>query len=198
MLAGEGITAIHHSPQPKTLETARCLAEHLGVPLLPEPDLRETAMDVPWLGTPEFERRVGAYLAGEPDAAFEPYPEAQGRILACVRGIMARSPGPAVAIVSHGRILTTLFSGLCRQRFGAAEWSRLRLPDLVVADLDLGQVVAGPFAGHAVPDPWGPTGGVALPAAVSFVPNCGEGQDAGPRSAKARTTIDSQGVPLEH
>jgi broad specificity phosphatase PhoE len=133
------------------VETAAVLGEALGVPLRPDPDLREVRMSAGWLGTEAFEARVGAYLSGAPDPAFEPYAEAAARILRCVRATIAGARGDAVAIVSHGRVLTVLFSALCGERLGLAEWRSIRLPDLAVVDLDRAQVVSGFFAGRDLP-----------------------------------------------
>lgn len=153
-LSHAGIGVLHHSPQPKARETALALAEVLGLPLRLEPGLGELAMEIPWLGAPEFERRVGDFLEGGADPAFEPYDLAQRRIVECVRAIVARCAEPATAVVSHGRILTVLFSALCGVRLGAEEWRALRTPDLAVVDLARGVVQEGFWAGRPVT--WAP------------------------------------------
>ena len=147
-----GVTRIWHSPQPKTAETAQAIAQVLHIPTEPAPGLAELTMDTGFLGTAEFERRVGAYLEGEgaPDPAFEPYDRAQARIVATLHDIVTRAAGASVAVVSHGRILTVLFSALCGTRLGQADWKSIRLPDLAVVDLDAGRVERGFFAGRSI------------------------------------------------
>lgn len=149
-LADAGIAVLHHSPQAKTRETAQAMGDVLRVPLRAEPDLRELAMDVPWLGTADFERRVGDFLGGAADPVFEPYDLAQHRILGCVRAIVVRCAEPATAVVSHGRIITVLFSALCGVRLGAEEWRSLRMPDVAVVDLARGIIAEGFWAGRPV------------------------------------------------
>jgi 2,3-bisphosphoglycerate-dependent phosphoglycerate mutase len=146
----EGVAVLHHSPEPKAAETAAAIGEVLGARLVPAPDLRELHMDPVFLPTDVFERRVGAYLGGAADPGFEDYAEAQRRVLACVRAVVAGAAGRPAAIVSHGRLLTVLFSALCGERLGAAEWRSIRLPDLSVVDLAAGHVVRGFFAGRRV------------------------------------------------
>ena len=145
-----GVTGIWHSPQPKTAQTAKTIAAALGLPTQAADGLAELTMDTGYLGTAEFEYRVGAYLEGADDPVFEPYVAAQARILACVRDIVARAQGRSVAIVSHGRILTALFSALCASRLGREAWKSIRLPDLSVVDLDAGTVERGFFAGRHI------------------------------------------------
>ena len=146
----EGVAALHHSPEPKTAETAAAIGAVLGVPLVPAPDLRELRMDAGFLGTDVFERRVGAYLEGAPDPAFEDYAAAQRRGLGCVRAAVAAAGGQPIAIVSHGRLLTAMFSALCGERLGTAAWRSIRMPDLSVVDVAAGRVARGFFAGRRV------------------------------------------------
>lgn len=145
-----GVTRVWHSPQRKTVQTAQTIAQALGIPTESADGLAELTLDAGFLGTAEFERRIGAFLEGADDPAFEPYEQAQARIVGCVRDILAHASGDAAAIVSHGRILTVLFSALCGVRLGRADWQSLRLPDLAVVDLDRGRVQSGFFAGKRI------------------------------------------------
>jgi broad specificity phosphatase PhoE len=148
-----GVAAIHHSPQPKTEETARIIAGLIGAPLGAEPDLAEVAMDAGFLGDQAFRDRVGAYLEGGDDPAFEPYAAALRRITAAVARLLAAAVGRDVAIVSHGRIITVLFSGLVGERLGRGAWASIGMPDVSVVDFELGRVTEGFLAGRHVRHP---------------------------------------------
>jgi len=148
-----GVVNIHHSPQPKTAETARIIAGLIGAPLTAEPELAELAMDAGFLDDQSFRDRVGAYLDGGDDPAFEPYAAALRRITACVARLLAAAAGRDLIIVSHGRIITVLFSGLAGERLGRAAWASIGRPDVSVVDFDLGRVTEGFLAGCHVRHP---------------------------------------------
>lgn len=148
--ADVAIAAVYHSPQPKTAQTAAVISGVLGIPSLADEDLSELRMDCGFLGTAEFERRVGRYLEGGRDPAFEDYGRAQARVVGCVRRMLAANGESSSAMVSHGRILTVLFSALCGVRLGSSEWRSIRMPDLSVVDLDEEVVTQGFFAGRRI------------------------------------------------
>ena len=150
--ADADLAAIHHSPQPKTAQTAAAIRREWtsAVPAFAEPDLAELRMDGGFLGAEAFEARVGHYLEGGRDPAFEDYGRAQERIVGGVRRILSAAGGRSVAIVSHGRILTVLFSALCGVRLGRPEWKSIQMPDLSVVDLDAETVTHGFFAGRGI------------------------------------------------
>jgi broad specificity phosphatase PhoE len=139
------VTVVFHSPEPKAVETAKVIAEVIGASLQVEPDLRELAMNTGFLTMEEFDRRVGAYLGGAFDDSFEPYSEAQERIVTCVNRLVREANGQSIALVSHGRILTVFFSAILKKRLGYAEWKSIRLPDLSVVDPDTWKVERGFF-----------------------------------------------------
>lgn len=58
-LDGAGITEIHSSPRPRTMETASYVSERLRLPVIPAPELEEIEFG-DWTG------RSFAYLAGDP------------------------------------------------------------------------------------------------------------------------------------
>ena len=62
----------------------------------------------------------------------------------------AAGRGGSIGVVSHGRIITVLFSALCGVRLGGAAWKSIRLPDVAVIDLDTSCVEAGFFAGRRI------------------------------------------------
>jgi 2,3-bisphosphoglycerate-dependent phosphoglycerate mutase len=140
------VNIVFHSPEPKAVETAKVIAEVIGASLRVEPDLRELAMNTGFLTTEEFDRRVGAYLEGAIDDAFEPYSEAQERIVTCVNRLVRQANGQSIALVSHGRILTVFFSAILKKRLGYVEWKSIRLPDLSVVDSDTWKVERGFFS----------------------------------------------------
>jgi broad specificity phosphatase PhoE len=148
--AWDDVVQIYHSPQPKTAETAEALGRRLGIPRAADPDLREVRMDVGFLPTAEFEGRVGAWLAGADDTAFEPYADAERRILRCVRGIVADAAGRSAVVVTHGRILAVFFGALLGSRVDVDGWRSIGMPDMAVVDLDRGAVTAGFFAGRPI------------------------------------------------
>ncbi|MCL6444335.1 MAG: histidine phosphatase family protein [Alicyclobacillus sp.] len=129
------IHIIAHSPEPKAKATAHILSSMHSLPLTEEPDLRELEMDAGFLPTDVFLDRVGRFLEGEPDEAFEDYGAATDRIVQCVQRLLLAANGQSVAIVSHGRILTALFSHLLGRRLARQLWQSIRLPDLAVLDV---------------------------------------------------------------
>lgn len=131
------VSHIYHSPEPKAHQTAHLIASVADdVQLHADAGLRELEMRVGFLTQMEFERRVGAYLAGHEDADFEPYAMAQEQIASCVRRATERYPSESIAFVSHGRILTAFFSHLRGHRLGVSEWKKIRLPDLILVNPD--------------------------------------------------------------
>jgi 2,3-bisphosphoglycerate-dependent phosphoglycerate mutase len=139
------VNTVYHSPEPKAVETAKVIAEVIGASLQVEPDLRELAMNTGFLTTEEFDLRVGAYLDGAFDDAFEDYSEAQERIVTCVNRLVRDAQGQSIALVSHGRILTVFFSAILNRRLGYDEWKSIGLPDLSVVDTETWKVERGFF-----------------------------------------------------
>jgi 2,3-bisphosphoglycerate-dependent phosphoglycerate mutase len=139
------VRRIYHSPERKAVATARIISEMTDIPLASMDDLHE--LHIPTINpAEEFIRRVGAYLGGFPDPEFEDWDEATTRIVGCVQNIISEANGSSVAMVSHGRILTVLFSHLMKRRMTVTEWQSIRLPDLSVIDLDTWTVERGFFS----------------------------------------------------
>ncbi|TCP54740.1 broad specificity phosphatase PhoE [Tumebacillus sp. BK434] len=138
------VRTIWHSPEPKAVGTARVIAEQAGLVMKEHAGLHELAFDAGYLSQEEFQSRVGAYFqGGTADPAFEPYHEAEARIAHAVQDIVARSNGQDTAIVSHGRILTVLYSRLLGRRLGPKDWRSIQLPDLSVIDTTTWNVERG-------------------------------------------------------
>lgn len=136
---------IYHSPEPKAVATADIISEMTGIPTIVMDELHE--LRIPTIqSTEEFILRVGAYLEGFPDPEFEEWAQATDRIVGCVGRITNEANGYSVAMVSHGRILTVLFSYLFKRRMTVKEWQSIRLPDLSVIDLETWTVERGFFS----------------------------------------------------
>gem|GEM_PF-3318754 len=140
-----GVHRIYHSPEPKAVVTADIISEMTGIPTGVMDELHE--LRIPTIQpTDEFIRRVGAYLEGFPDPEFEEWAQAKDRIVGSVRRITNEANGCSVAMVSHGRILTVLFSYLFNRRMTVKEWQSIRLPDLSVIELETWTVDRGFFS----------------------------------------------------
>ncbi len=140
-----GVRYIYHSPESKAVATAEIINEMTGIPTRMMDDLHE--LFIPTIHpADEFVRRVGAYLEGFPDPEFEDWRQAMDRIVGCVHKITKEANGSSVAIVSHGRILTALFSYLFKRRMTMKEWQSIQLPDLSVINIDTWTVERGFFS----------------------------------------------------
>lgn len=140
---------IYHSPEPKAAVTARIIGDLTGIQTTVVDALHE--LRIPTINPhDEFVRRVGLYLAGFPDPEFEDWDMATNRIVDAVQNIIRLANGSSVAMVSHGRILTVLFSYWLKRRMTVDAWRSIRLPDLSVVDMDTWQVDRGFFSNLAV------------------------------------------------
>lgn len=134
------ITTIWSSAEPKARETARIIADAVGAAVRIDEDLGELRFDAGFLPEEEFMERVGSFLDGADDSDFEAYGDALRRITSCISRL-GRREGGALAVVSHGRILTVLLGHLLGHPAGSHVWRAMRLPDLAVLDLRQGAVV---------------------------------------------------------
>ena len=137
------VAGIYHSPAPKAAQTAQIIARRWRLPTYAKEDLRE--MEIQGYIMPEqFVHIVGDHLAGVASSSLlEDYALAQQRIVRCVQRLAVINAGRSFAIVSHGRILTALYSHLLGYRLGREAWQSLRMPDLSVINLATWQVEAG-------------------------------------------------------
>jgi broad specificity phosphatase PhoE len=119
-LAGEGICAVYCSPFSRTLETARLLAQPLGLEPQPREGLREISHGH-WEGLTRGEveaRFCEEYAAWEADpftfapAGAESGVAALARALPVVREVVVRHQGQRVLVVSHKATLRLLLSSL--------------------------------------------------------------------------------------
>ncbi|MCL4834320.1 MAG: phosphoglycerate mutase family protein [Caldilineaceae bacterium] len=113
--------ALYASDLQRAMETARPTAQAIGLPILPQPALREIDVGA-WSGLTfaDIQRRfpdewAAAYPVMDPDqvrGGGESYRQAQSRTVAAVRAIAARHPGGRVLIFFHGGVLQTVLSHL--------------------------------------------------------------------------------------
>jgi broad specificity phosphatase PhoE len=99
-LADEPIAAVYSSDLVRTHETARIVAERLGLDVVTVPELRERRFGS-WEGLQdvEVERRFPG-VHGPPDG--EPRDEMTRRVLESLQRIAASHEGRTVLVVSHG------------------------------------------------------------------------------------------------
>ena len=126
--------AIAASAEPKATETARIVADRLGMPLSVVAGLHENdRTGFGWLGAAELEATIARFFA-EPDRRImgaETADEAHARFPAAVAGLCDRHPTGNIVIVAHGTVITLLVSRLAGME-PFLLWKRLGLPSFVV------------------------------------------------------------------
>lgn len=111
-----GLSAIYSSHERKAIDAAAILSAAMGLPVTRVRDLHENDRSATgYLPKAEFEATADAFFA-QPDQSirgWERAADAQARIVACVRGIVAadRSAGD-LAIVAHGGVGALLLAHL--------------------------------------------------------------------------------------
>lgn len=119
-LAQRDISAIYSSPLKRALETATVVSQRLDVPVFKREGLREVNVgSLDGRGDEEawkiYHSVVGRWRRGDPAARFpggEDYCAAQERLTAVLDEATAGSPAEAVAVISHGEILTQVLARL--------------------------------------------------------------------------------------
>lgn len=122
------------SVEPKAVETARLVAERLGLPLEVAEGLHEhDRRGVPFESRAAFEAAVARFFAEPARLVFgnETADGAHARFAAAVAVVLARHPGENVAVVTHGTVMT-LFVARANRLEPFAFWRQLGLPALVV------------------------------------------------------------------
>ena len=110
------ITAIHSSPQPRTLQTARAIAQPLALPVHPEPALDEVDFG-PWTGQtfanlqtrPDW-RLWNTNRSLAPAPATETMLQAQSRAFSLLPRLHAATPGAVIILVTHADILKSILA----------------------------------------------------------------------------------------
>ena len=138
-LAGTyALTRLISSDEPKAIETARIIAQELGLPVERDADLGEHRRErVPFLGVAAWDAAVARFFASPAALVLgeETALDALERFSAVVARCVAREMERDVALVSHGTVMS-LFVGAHNAHIDAlACWRALALPDLVALTL---------------------------------------------------------------
>ena len=128
-LSNQPITAIYSSTSRRTVDTVAPLSERLGLEIIMVEQLRER--EVPALPLREFEQIIKeawrspkvSPLGGESNL------HAQTRGIDVLRKIVARHPGQAIAVATHGNLLALMMNALDRS-YGYDFWRVLSFPDI--------------------------------------------------------------------
>ena len=126
------------SEEMKAAETARILAERLGVPHHAAPDLHEhDRSNVPQLRSAEFIsliellfRRPNDLVLGKETAV-----AALSRFQSALDEVLLEHPEGNVAVVSHGTVIALLLEKLDAGRRGFDVWRAMKLPSFAVLTL---------------------------------------------------------------
>ncbi len=137
-LAAHAPASIVSSEEPKAAETARLVAERLGVPWRTAAGLHEhDRSNVPHLPSREFISMVELFFRkpGELVLGRETANAARDRFDAAVRRVTAEEPaGGNVAVVSHGTVIALLL-GYRENRTPFDVWRAMGLPSYAVLTL---------------------------------------------------------------
>lgn len=129
-LATLGVKRLYASPYPRAVDTLRPFAEHSGLEITLDHDLRERKLcegaREDWL---ELLRRAWSDFSFALPGC-ESSRMAQDRMLAAVERVAARHPGETLAIGSHGNVIGLVLNAL-DPSFGFERWRTLRNPDVV-------------------------------------------------------------------
>jgi broad specificity phosphatase PhoE len=110
-----GIVHVESSTERKACDGAAILATHLGLRAVARADLGENDRSATgYLPKPEFEATADEFFA-HPEASvcgWERAVDAQTRIVAAMRAVLAAAPPGDVAVVSHGGVGALLLSHL--------------------------------------------------------------------------------------
>jgi broad specificity phosphatase PhoE len=129
-------TRVFASREPKALETAHIVAEHLDLPCEPADGLHEhDRRNLRWAERDQFEAAVKQFFnqPNELVMGSETADEAHARFAQAVNALIEARPGQTLAIVAHGTVITLFVSRLVGlEPFPL--WQRLGLPSFVVLD----------------------------------------------------------------
>ncbi len=115
-LRGKGVEALYSSDQRRALETARIIRDHLDLRIAVRPTRQLREIDFGTLtGRPVLEVERLCPLRSDATFVFpggESYARVQARALRWLAGLLRRRRRGAVAVVTHGGWIRTLFAGL--------------------------------------------------------------------------------------
>ena len=126
------------SAEPKAIETAQIVAEHLGGAVQAAAGLHEhdRSQNAEWVSQAQFEASVAEFFANPPAVVYGTETAAQAyiRFAEAVRDVTVAHPQGNLAIFSHGTVITLLVA-----QANALEpfslWKRLGLPSIAVLSL---------------------------------------------------------------
>jgi broad specificity phosphatase PhoE len=125
------------SDEPKAAETARLVAERLGIPWRTAPGLHEhDRSNVPHMRSGEFISMMELFFRkpGELVLGRETAEQARARFVAAVRRAVEDSPPGNLAIVAHGTVIALLEPGR-GQRSPFQVWRAMGLPSFLTLSL---------------------------------------------------------------
>lgn len=142
MLLAEALTddrpdRVFSSVEPKAEETARILAQHLGLPHATRPGLHEhDRRGVGFLGEEAFQAAVAAFFSRPTELVMgaETAEAAGARFEAAVDAVLQESASGTTVIVAHGTVISLYLA----RKVGMEPhglWKRLGLPSYVSLDL---------------------------------------------------------------
>jgi broad specificity phosphatase PhoE len=112
-----GIVHVSSSTELKAIDGATILAEHLRLAVVPHPGLGENdRSSTGYLPKPEFEAMADAFFAHPEKSVrgWERAVDAQARVVAAMRDVLAAAPLGDVAVVAHGGVGALLLCHLRR------------------------------------------------------------------------------------
>jgi broad specificity phosphatase PhoE len=134
-------TALYSSPRPRAVQTARPLADRLGVELEIVPDLRELDFgELQGLPLEEIERRhpdLAGWTSAPTSAVFpggESVLSLSDRVLGATRAIVRAHPGATAIAVCHGVVIRAVLADALRMPLDAM--FRLEVPYCSVCVVD--------------------------------------------------------------
>jgi broad specificity phosphatase PhoE len=136
-LAAHSPAVIVSSEEPKAAETARLVAERLGVPWRTAPGLHEhDRSNVPHLRSGEFISMVELLFRKPSELVLgrETAEQARDRFEAAVQEAVDGQDEGNIAVVSHGTVISLMLEGRA-SRGGFATWRAMGLPSFAVLSL---------------------------------------------------------------
>jgi broad specificity phosphatase PhoE len=137
-LRGMGVEVVVASEEPKAAETGRIVAAGLGVPFEVRAGLEEhDRSNVPHMETREFISHMAHFFQRRSERVLgrESADEALARLQEAVDGVLSANDGRAVAVVTHGTVLS-LFLGAHNHDVNAFQnWRRMQLPSYAVVSV---------------------------------------------------------------
>jgi len=137
MLAPYEPGVILSSREPKAVETARIVADRLGLETRSAAGLHEHERNTaPFISPQAFESIVARFFAQSDQLVFgeESAAQAQARFAAAVDALRQQHSGGNLALVAHGTVIT-LFVAQANHIEPFAFWKRLGLPSFVVLSI---------------------------------------------------------------